>query len=63
MKGGKIEVKAKSCTVFASTWSTNNIHLAGEGRSVDIRDCVKDLVRHFIKVYLSARLEQEPAFL
>jgi hypothetical protein len=58
MKEGKIEVKAKSCTVLASTWSTSNIYLAGEGRLVDIRDCVKDLVCHFITVYLSANLEQ-----
>jgi hypothetical protein len=58
MKREKLEIKANSCTALASAWSTNNIYVAGEGRLVDIRGCVKDLVRHFIKVYLSANLEQ-----
>ncbi len=37
----------------ACTWSTNNIYLAGERRVIAIRDCVKDLVGHFIKAYVS----------
>jgi hypothetical protein len=38
---------------LACTWSTNNIYLAGEERLIDIRDCVKELVGHFISAYLS----------
>ena len=47
-----------SHSALASTWSTRNIYLAGEERLIDIRDCVRDLVRHFIKAYLSVNLKQ-----
>jgi hypothetical protein len=46
-----------SHSTSACTWSTNNIYLAGEERLIDIRDCVKDLVGHFIKAYLSVNLK------
>jgi hypothetical protein len=42
-----------SRSALACTWSTNNIYLAGEERLIDIRDCVKELVGHFIKAYVS----------
>ena len=42
-----------SHSVLACTWSTSNIYLAGEKRITAIRDCVKDLVGHFIKAYVS----------
>jgi hypothetical protein len=47
-----------SHAALACTWSTSNIYLAGEERLIDIRDCVKDLVGHFIDVYLSVNLNQ-----
>jgi hypothetical protein len=40
-------------SALACTWSTSNIYMAGEERLIDIRDCVKDLVGHFIKAYSS----------
>ena len=43
----------------ACTWSTNNIYLAGEERLIDIRDCVKELVDHFIKAYVSVNPKRE----
>jgi len=42
-----------SHSALACTWSTNNIYLAGEERIIAIRDCVEDLVAHFINAYLS----------
>jgi hypothetical protein len=42
-----------SHSALACTWSTSNIYLAGEERIMDIRDCVQELVDHFIKAYLS----------
>jgi len=42
-----------SQSALACTWSTSNIYLAGEERLMDIRECVQDLVGHFIKAYLS----------
>ena len=42
----------------ACTWSTSNIYLAGEERLTDIRDCVKELVGHFIKAYVSVNLKR-----
>jgi hypothetical protein len=47
-----------SCSALACTWSTNNIYLAGEERLINIRDCVKELVGHFIDAYLSVNLRQ-----
>ena len=47
-----------SHSTLACTWSTSNIYLAGEERLIDIRDCVKDLVGHFIKAYVSVNLKQ-----
>ena len=47
-----------SHSALASTWSTSNIYLAGEERLIDIRDCVRDLVGHFIDAYLSVNLKQ-----
>jgi hypothetical protein len=46
-----------SHSTLACTWSTSNIYLAGEERLIDIRDCVKDLVGHFINAYLSVNLK------
>ena len=40
-------------SALACTWSTSNIYLAGEERLIDIRDCVQELVNHFIKAYVS----------
>jgi hypothetical protein len=42
-----------SHSALACTWSTNNIYLAGEERIGNIRECVKDLVSHFINAYVS----------
>ena len=47
-----------SHSALACTWSTSNIYLAGEERLIDIRDCVKELVGHFIKAYVSVNLLQ-----
>jgi hypothetical protein len=41
-------------SALACTWSTSNVYLAGGERIIDIRDCVQELVDHFIKAYLSA---------
>jgi hypothetical protein len=57
MKGETFEVRAKSCTALACTRSTSNIYLAGEERLIYIRDCVKELVGHFIDAYLSVNLK------
>jgi len=43
----------------ACTWSTSNIYLAGEGRLIAIRDCVKELVEYFIKAYVSVNLKRK----
>jgi hypothetical protein len=40
-------------SALACTWSTSNIYLVGEERLIDLRDCVQELVGHFIKVYSS----------
>jgi hypothetical protein len=42
-----------SQSALACTWSTNNIYLVGGKRITAIRDCVQELVDHFIKAYLS----------
>jgi len=42
-----------SHSALACTWSINNIYLAGKERITAIRDCVQELVGHFIKAYLS----------
>ena len=47
-----------SHSALACTWSTSNIYLAGEERLIDIRDCVQELVDHFIKAYLSVNRKQ-----
>jgi hypothetical protein len=47
-----------SHTALACTWSTSNIYLAGEERLIDIRDCVHELVGHFIKAYVSVNPKQ-----
>jgi len=47
-----------SHSASASTWSTNNIYLAGEERIIAIRDCVRDLIDHFIKAYVSVNPKQ-----
>jgi len=47
-----------SHSALACTWSTNNIYLAGEERIIAIRDCVQELVDHFIDAYLSVNPKQ-----
>jgi hypothetical protein len=47
-----------SHSTLACTWSTNNIYLAGEERLIDIRDCVQELVGHFIDAYVSVNPKQ-----
>lgn len=47
-----------SHSALACTWSTSNIYLAGEERLVNIRDCVKELVGHFIKAYAFVNQER-----
>jgi hypothetical protein len=54
IKGKNFEVKPKLYTALGCTWPTSHIHLAGEERIIAIRDCVQELVGHFIDVYLSA---------
>lgn len=48
-----INSSISSHSALACAWSTSNIYLAGEERMGNIRDCVKDLVGHFIDVYVS----------
>jgi len=48
-----------SHSALACTWSTNNIYLAGEERITAIRDCVQELVGHFIKAYVSVNPKRE----
>jgi hypothetical protein len=55
---GTFGVKPKLCTALACTWSRSNIYLAGEERIIDIRNCVQELVDHFIKAYVSVNLKQ-----
>ena len=43
---------------LACTWSTSNIYLAGEERLINIRDCIQELVDHFVDAYLSINLKQ-----
>jgi hypothetical protein len=47
-----------SHSALACTWSTSNIYLAGEERIGNIRDCVKELVVHFIDAYVSVNPKQ-----
>lgn len=47
-----------SHSALTCTWSTNNIYLAGEERLIDIRNCVQELVGHFVDAYLSVNPKQ-----
>lgn len=48
-----------SHSASACTWSRNNIYLAGEERIIAIRDCVQDLVGHFIDAYVSVNPKRQ----
>lgn len=45
-------------SALACTWSTSNIYLVGEKRIENIRECVEDLVDHFIRAYVSVNPER-----
>lgn len=47
-----------SHSALTCTWSTSNIYLAGEKRLIDLRDCVQELVGHFIDSYVSVNLRR-----
>jgi hypothetical protein len=51
-----------SHSALGCTWSTSNIYLAGEERIGNIGDCVRELVGHFIKAYLSVNARRSKAY-